>query len=466
MIKFHEVFSTSITLDEVSRAHRIHSNDKSSKDLAPSSGVMPINMCHASSILPLKHERDHQNFVPFNPFLCAFFAGSYEGKSDTAIYIVRIENDGCHSTVEKISCPRNNKDAHWNPVLFYLNQGEAKRQRRKALNLDPDTINLPQGVGEETKTTIGEMLKSAPSDAVLDDVIALVYKVGDEFASWKSFVALSFDNGRSFTKPRELIEGDLDGRGPVRNKPYIIRKGPYAGRMLFPATVEHGEWTSYVDFTDDNLLTLRRSNAVALSKEQVKESSRFEDGALPVSEDSELALGLLHPTLYEDLGVHEMEPGDLAHLSQAELDAKYSTVHMLLRSSLSKVYQADSTDGGATWSKPYPIDLANNNSGLDVVTYVNHLIFCGNVVEGNFSKRTPLSLYLSADGKNFREMVCLENDPNGEFSFPCLQIDRRHNILYVSYTDYRKAITVRIFRVRYDLDNSEPDMSKAHLSGN
>lgn len=465
MIKFHEVFSTSITLDEVSRAHRIHSNNKSS-NLAPSSGVMPINMCHASNILPLKHERDHQSFVPFNPFLCAFFAGSYEGKSDTSIYLVRIENDGCHSTVEKISCPRNNKDAHWNPVLFYLYQGEAKRDRRKALNLDPAEIKLPEGVGEATKTTIAELLKEAPENCNREEIIALVYKVGDEFASWKSYVALSFDHGRSFTTPRELIEGDVDGRGPVRNKPYIIRKGPYAGRMLFPATMEHGKWTSYVDFTDDDLLTLRRSSDVALSAEALKDSLKFEDGALPVSADSELARGLLHPTLYEDLGTHDLTGKELSDLSQEELDVKYSTVHMLLRSSLSKVYQSDSTDGGATWCEPYPIDLANNNSGLDVVTYYNHLIFCGNVVEGNFSKRTPLSLYLSADGKNFKEMVCLENDPNGEFSFPCLQIDRRHNILYVSYTDYRKAITVRIFRLRYDEDNSEPDMSKAHLSGN
>ena len=41
---------------------------------------LPCAMCHASSILPLDE----------HTVLCAFFGGSFEGKSDTAIWLARM----------------------------------------------------------------------------------------------------------------------------------------------------------------------------------------------------------------------------------------------------------------------------------------------------------------------------------------------------------------------------------------
>ena len=118
MVDVHEVFSTSITLDEVEKANQ----DFEQVSKEPSTQV--VRLCHASTLLPLKHERYHHAFIPFSPLLCAFYAGSDQGQGDTSIYVVRIEADGSHSSVQKLDCPQLNQKANSTPVLFYLNQAQ------------------------------------------------------------------------------------------------------------------------------------------------------------------------------------------------------------------------------------------------------------------------------------------------------------------------------------------------------
>ena len=111
-------------------------------------------------------------------------------------------------------------------------------------------------------------------------------------------------------------------------------------------------------------------------------------------------------------------------------------VPMLVRSKNKKIYRSDSTDFGKTWCTLYPIDLPNNNSGLDLVKVAeNRIILCCNpVTEG----RTPLSLFESNDsGDTFVRLVDLETEP-GEYSYPAVITDGKY--LYGCYTWKREKM--------------------------
>lgn len=469
MVKIHEVFSTSITLDEVERANQEASAKATTARSASANGGVgtfggydaaqraPVRLCHASTILPLKHERDHHAFIPFSPMLCAFYAGGDQGMGDTSVYVVHIGADGCHSLVQKLDCPQRNQKANCTPVLFYLNQGAEARALReqsgKALH------ELEAG---NFKTTVNDIVSEAKAKAedmnmspaqvrgTGSEVIALIYKAARVSDQSLSYLSLSFNDGKSFVKPRRLVEcSPSQSRGPVRTKPFIIRKGPYAGRVLFPSSVDNDEGVAFADYTDDDLRTLNQSNEITPSASQKAKAAEAK-----VS----LVQGVVQATLYEDLGAHALPGSEMEKLSAEEQDKKYSIVHMLMSASGAQVYQADSLDAGASWGEPYPLPLVNCNAAIDAVTYMNHLICCGRLIACDSeevsavdtSKNAPLALYISSDGHHFEELLRLEDDENGIFTSPYLQIDRRHNLLYISYTDHRKAIKIRIFRLLSD----------------
>ena len=439
MVDIHEVFSTSITLDEVERANRCASGE------CPTDDQSSVRIVHAGSILPLKHEHDRDSFIPFSPILCAFYAGPQNGSGDrgfgdSCIYVMRVEQDGSHSLVNKLDCPQLNQKANCTPVLFYLNQGEARRLRHAADLGAHDTVtpHAPVVTGE-FKTSIQDIVNKAgqPDD---DKTIALIYKAAPKDSHSVSYTSLSFDEGRSFVTPRLLVEDAPNlGRGPVRTKPFLMRKGPYAGRIIFPCSVENKDGLAFADFSDDDLRTIAQSNAVTPDESQKVAAAK-----------SLAAHGVVLSALFEDLGVHRKGSAANDPIT-AEDDVKAAKVHMMLSASASQLFVADSDDGGANFSAPYPIDLYNCNMGIDVISYQNRLLCLGKLVTDpdlcDFTRGAPLSLFMSHDGKKFTKIFTLEEDPRGIYTSPCLQVDRRHHLLYVSYTDHRKAIKLRIFRL-------------------
>ena len=461
MVKIHEVFSTSITLDEVERANQEASAKSTTALFGSANGGVtgwgnanaPVRVCHASTILPLKHEHFHHAFIPFSPMLCAFYAGSDRGMADTSIYVIKIEADGSHSLVQKLDCPQRNQKANCTPVLFYLNQGAELRERRQ--NQGGEHAPVATGAIHTAVNDIVAQVKekaenSEAIDGDADNVVALIYKAAKVSDRSVSYMSLSFNDGALFTTPCRVVTNNPElGRGPVRTKPYVVRKGPYAGRVLLPSSVDSDEGLAFSDYSDDDLRTLNTSNEItpaAIQKEKAEAAKAY------------TAKGVVQASLYEDLGMHEMEGCSLAGLSAEELDAKASTVHMLLSASGAQVYQADSHDAGASWGVPYPLPLVNCNAAIDAVTYLNHLIVCGRLIATpsvdvsavDTSQNAPLALYVSSDGKSFKEFLRLEDDANGIFTSPYMQVDRRHNLLYISYTDHRKAIKIRIFRLLKD----------------
>ncbi len=214
-----------------------------------------FGMCHAGSF----------NIREDGSFSAAFFAGTYEGANDTAIYLVNGALKGQAELHEPVCVAKGSK-AHWNPVLFTLKDGRE----------------------------------------------CLFYKVGDVIAQWSTYIMFSFDKCQSFTASRELVKGDKGGRGPVRNKPVYLK----SGRILCPGSLEQDYWRSFVDISDDELETLHMGREVAARGFSSENPINLNT---EVSEQSFSGTGVIQPSLWEDdSGVHMLMRSSFGKVLRAD----------------------------------------------------------------------------------------------------------------------------------------------------
>lgn len=245
--------------------------------------------CHASTLVILSN----------GTVLSAWFGGTKEGAKDVAIWYTKRVN-GIWETPVKLADQEG--IAHWNPVLF---EGEGGR-------------------------------------------IYLFYKVGHTIPSWHTMVMVSEDGGDTWTPPKPLVEGDIGGRGPVRNKPIKNSDGVW----LAPASVEAKYWDAFVDISYDQGETWFKSQMVPINHRCVAQVNPSVN-TLPVPNLSFKGKGIIQPTLWKS------KPG---------------SIHMLLRSTEGLVFRSDSENGCKTWSSAYPTQLPNNNSGIDVTRLDNGVL--------------------------------------------------------------------------------------------
>lgn len=281
---------------------------------------------------------------------CAFFEGPFEGSRKTRIEVWVRGRSGW----ERSKSVKAGDWPHWNPVLHF------------------DGARL-----------------------------WLFFKVGIYPKRWKTYVTTCGPD-REWETPRELVLGDVGGRGPVKNKILVLQNGDW----LAPASLERDSgWSCFVDRSRDGGATWEAGPLI-------EAMSAGRTGA-----------GVIQPSLWES------EEGQ---------------VHMLMRSDMGAVYRADSEDGGETWSEARPTALPNNNSGLDLIRRDRRLILACNPHGDVHGPRSPLTLLESEDnGETWREMFELESGL-GEFSYPAL-IESEQGFV-VSYTDCRRAIKVREFQ--------------------
>ena len=296
--------------------------------------------CHASTVLPV-----HDGRVFFT-----WFGGSREGAADVGIWLAEKNGQG----FDEPRLLASSDEPHWNPVLF----------RKK------------------------------------DGTICLFFKVGFRIPDWRTYLMESPDQGRTWSAPRELVSGDdSGGRGPVRNHPIILK----SGRILAPASVERGRWRCFMDISDDDSRTWKRTDLI--------EASDYR------SFDEEHGRGIIQPALWED---------------------EYG-VHALMRSGQGYIYRSDSVDDGRTWREAYPTQLVNNNSGIDLTRLDDGtLLLVHNPVSGNFALRTPLSISLSRDSGNTWERLIDLETAEGEYSYPSIASVENH--IYLTYTWRRENI--------------------------
>lgn len=307
--------------------------------------------CHASTVLPLDN----------GEVLVAWFGGKHEKNPDVEIYLSIRGVDGVWSAPRVVS--DNDKVAHWNPVLYKRQNGE----------------------------------------------IILYYKYGPEIPTWITKYVISRDNGRTWSEPKELVAGDVGGRGPVKDKCLLLSNGV----LLAPASTENGKHQCFIDISRDDGITWECTELFPQPKYRGRN------------------VGLIQPTLWE---------------------SSRGRVHCFMRSNAGAIYISNSDDFGKSWSKPKRTRLPNNNSGIDCVKDdKNRLWLIYNPVDVNWGIRYPLLLACSEDnGKSFETILNLEpgfkneadgkgsKKARGEYSYPAVVFE--NNKLYISYTHKRKQI--------------------------
>ncbi|MDA7711873.1 exo-alpha-sialidase [Flavobacteriaceae bacterium] len=232
--------------------------------------------------------------------------------------------------------------------------------------------------------------------------IYLFYKTGPSPRAWWGMYKMSHDEGRSWGDSHRLPEGIL---GPIKNKPITLDNGT----LLSPSstetrTAEGLSWKIHIE-------------------KSIDQGKNWEK--IPVDPN----------TPYDVI-----QPSILVHSQQK--------LQLLCRSRNDMLMQAFSYDGGNTWSKITKTQLPNPNSGTDAVTLKNgkHLLVYNPTTNGK-NDRAKLNIAYSADGTNWEDLLILENENKGEFSYPAL-IQASDGNIHLTYTHNRKNIKYLVFKVK------------------
>lgn len=216
--------------------------------------------------------------------------------------------------------------------------------------------------------------------------IILYYKIGPSPQEWWGMYKISADNGRSWSVASKIPDGLL---GPIKNKPAGLKNKT----ILYPTSFETPEkWNIYVESSDQGLNNWKK-------------------------------------TRIDNNGFNAIQPAILFH--------KKGKIQMVCRSKDKKIVETWSTDQGKTWSPVEATSITNNNSGIDAATIRKdlHLIVCNPIEKG----RNKLSVLASEDGKNWKDLIILEDKPEGEFSYPAI-IKGKRGTVHITYTYNRKTI--------------------------
>lgn len=170
----------------------------------------PFPECHASTLVETK-----------TGMVAAWFGGTREKNPDVGIWVARQEfvSSGGKPAGTRWTTPievatgvqsAGKRFPTWNPVLFYLPNGE----------------------------------------------LLLFYKVGPSPDTWWGMLIRSKDDGQTWSDPEKLPEGIL---GPIKNKPILLPDG----RLLCGSSTEHDGWRVHCEWTCDGGKTWKKSTSTA-----------------------------------------------------------------------------------------------------------------------------------------------------------------------------------------------------------
>ena len=211
--------------------------------------------------------------------------------------------------------------------------------------------------------------------------LLLFFKVGPKCDRWWGLLMTSSDGGATWSAPKRLPNGMI---GPVKNKPVEIPDG----RLLCGTSDELGGWRMHVEWTTDYGATWARTG--------------------PLNDGTSL---------------QAIQPSFLLH--------KDGSVQAVGRTRQGQVFSIISADGAKTWGEMTLLDLPNPNSGTDALTLKDgrHLLVYNPVPKG----RSPLVVALSDDGKTWKDVLTLEDEPKTEFSYPAV-MQTADGKVHITYT--------------------------------
>lgn len=224
--------------------------------------------------------------------------------------------------------------------------------------------------------------------------LLLFYKVGPSPSTWWGLLKRSADGGKTWSEAERLPEGIV---GPIKNKPVLLASGV----LLCPTSSEDHNWRVHFEQTSDWGKTWQTTAPI---------NDGVTDGAIQPSI-------LVYPN------------GQLQALCRSQKSGF--------------IAETWSKDGGKTWSSLQQTSLPNPNSGTDAVTLKDgRQILVYNPTSLNPDKssgpRTPLNVAISDDGKIWKTLAVLENEP-GEYSYPAV-IQTTDGLVHVTYTWKRQRI--------------------------
>ena len=254
------------------------------------------------------------------------------------------------------------------------------------------SVEVANGVQADGKRhpTWNPVLFQPPGGAPL----MLFYKVGPSPQTWWGMLRTSTDGGRTWSAARRLPEGIY---GPIKNKPVQLADGT----LLAPTSDETDErpskWRVYFERSTDGGRTWAKT-----------------------------------PFLNDGLQIGAIQPSILFHdrIGGNRLQA-------VGRTRQGKVFTVSSEDGGRTWGTMSLMEgVANPNAGTDAVTLRDgrHVLVYNPVPKG----RTPLAVAVSRDGRDWKQVIVLEDQP-GEYSYPAV-IQTADGRVHITYTWKRERI--------------------------
>ena len=226
-----------------------------------------------------------------------------------------------------------------------------------------------------------------------EGVLFLFYKVGPNPREWWGMQITSSDEGKTWSKSERLPDGIL---GPIKNKPILLKSGV----ILSPSSIEtNTRWQSFIELSEDDGKTWKK---------------------IPI--DTANPAKVIQPTL---------------------LQYPQGKIQALQRSNQDYIMESWSADEGKTWSPLQKTKVLNPNSGIDAVTLSSGLqVLVYNPMQSGaewVNGRNKLNLAVSTDGINWKDIAELENQPDGEFSYPSV-IETSDKKVHVVYTANRKWI--------------------------
>jgi alpha-L-fucosidase len=231
----------------------------------------------------------------------------------------------------------------------------------------------------------------------------LFYKIGKNPREWFGAMIVSVDDGVTWSVPKYLPKGIL---GPIKNKPIELTSGVILCGSSTEST-ENNQWRAHVETYDE---VTEKWTKIAVENKQ-----NFD---------------IIQPTFL----VHS--------------DKK---VQMLFRSKHNKLITSWSEDYGNSWKNTDSIAVVNSNSGIDALTLdkKSFLLVNNPLPQGKdwFNGRNVLDVEYSRDGLHWEKLLDLENQKEGEFSYPAI-IQTQDRKIHVLYTYNRKYIKHVVFKIK------------------
>ncbi len=230
----------------------------------------------------------------------------------------------------------------------------------------------------------------------------LFYKVGKNPREWIGAMITSKDDGNTWSTPKYLPNGIL---GPIKNKPIETT----SGIILCGSSTESitdNKWSVHVESYNEATDTWQN-----------------------IAVENKKSFDIIQPTFL----IHS--------------DTK---LQMLSRSKHNKLIASWSDDNGKNWTRTDSIDVVNSNSGIDALTLTNHSFLLVNnpLPQGKdwFNGRNVLDVEYSKEGLIWKKIIDLENQTEGEFSYPAIiqTFDKKIHILYTYNRKYIKHVVFEL----------------------